>query len=185
MELKAGVVSNADALAKVFAVRAAVYMSEQGCPYEEEFDGNDYSCTHILGYVDDAPAAVMRIRYFAEFVKFERVAILPRYRRSGISQKLMQTAMDVARRKGYRHLYGHAQKRLTDYWANYGFKPLNKNFPLVFSDHEYVEVVAELEPHAEAITLHSDPYVILRREGDWDNEGPLERSAARPATNPH
>ena len=60
-----------------------------------------------------------------------------------------------------------------------------RNSPLVFSDHDYVEIVAELAPHAAAITLQSDPYLIIRPEGSWDAPGILERSAARPATNPH
>ena len=32
-------------LSRVIAVRSAVYLSEQECPYEEEFDGNDLSAT--------------------------------------------------------------------------------------------------------------------------------------------
>src|SRR6202035_4815223 len=35
------VASTPDHLAKVFAIRAAVFMSEQRCPYDEEYDGND------------------------------------------------------------------------------------------------------------------------------------------------
>ena len=58
MELKAIVASTPDAIQKVFALRAAVFMSEQNCPYEEEYDGNDYTGTHILGLVSGEPAAV-------------------------------------------------------------------------------------------------------------------------------
>ena len=46
---------------QVAAIRAAVFMSEQKCPYDEEFDGNDLcAATHILGYVNDEPAACLR-----------------------------------------------------------------------------------------------------------------------------
>ena len=37
----------------------------------------------------------------------------------------------------------------------------------------------------DAITVMSDPYVIVRPEGRWDTPGALDNSAARPATNPH
>lgn len=185
MKLEVLVASNTDHLAKIFAVRAAVFMSEQNCPYEEEFDGNDFCATHILGLVDGHPAATLRLRYFADFAKMERLAVLPKYRRTLIPKVVVDKGIDIIRRKGYRILYGHAQKRLLKFWRRFGLKPLQKNFPLVFSDHEYVEVFAELEPHAEAITMMSDPYVIVRPEGEWDAPGILDSSAERPATNPH
>ncbi|MGD0189647.1 MAG: GNAT family N-acetyltransferase [Rhizomicrobium sp.] len=185
MRLEAIVASNPDHIAKIFALRAAVFMSEQNCPYEEEFDGNDFCATHILGLVNGHPAATLRLRYFADFAKMERLAVLPKYRRTLIPKTVVDKGIDIIRRKGYRTLYGHAQKRLLKFWGRFGLKPLPKNFPLVFSDHEYVEVFAELEPHAEAITMMSDPYVIVRPEGKWDEPGVLDDSAARPATNPH
>lgn len=184
-DLNAKVAATADDIAKVFALRSAVFMSEQDCPYEEEFDGNDYCATHILGTVDGEPAAVLRVRYFADFAKIERLAVLPRFRRTLIMKAVVEKGIEICRRKGYRQLYGHAQKRLTRFWGKFGFKPMNKNFPLVYSDHEYVEMWAELERMHDAITVMSDPYVIVRPEGRWDTPGALDSSAARPATNPH
>jgi predicted GNAT family N-acyltransferase len=178
------VAATPDHLAKVFAIRAAVYMSEQNCPYDEEYDGNDFTCTHILGLVEGQPAAVLRIRYFADFVKIERLAVLPRFRGSRIAFAVVEHALNLVRRKGYRTAYGHAQKKVVAFWSRFGFKPMAKNTSLVFSDHEYVEMVASLEPHHDRITIHSDPYVILRPEGRWDEEGVLDKSAERPATNP-
>jgi predicted GNAT family N-acyltransferase len=167
------------------AIRAGVFMVEQSCPYNEEFDGNDRGATHILGFVDDEPAATMRIRYFADFVKIERLAVLPRFRRTLIAKDVVETGVNFCRRKGYRKMYGHAQKRLTNFWGRFGFKPIDKNYSLIFSDHEYVEMAADLEPHSDPITIHSDPHIILRPEGRWDEPGILEKSAGRPATNPH
>lgn len=173
-----------DDLAKVFAIRAAVFMSEQNCPYEEEYDGNDFTSTHILGFIERQPAAVLRIRYFADFVKIERLAVLPRFRGTRIAFAVVEHAFNLVRRKGYRTAYGHAQKKVVAFWSRFGFKPMAKNATLVFSDHEYVEMVANLEPHHDRITIHSDPYLIIRPEGRWDEEGVLDRSASRPATNP-
>ncbi len=184
-KLTAVVASTPDMIAKVFALRAAVFMSEQNCPYEEEFDGNDFCATHILGFVNGQPAAVLRLRYFADFAKMERLAVLPKFRRTLIPKLIVETGIDLVRRKGYRMLYGHSQKRLLKFWNRFGLKPLNKNFPLVFSDHEYIEVAAELVPHPDAITVMSDPYLIVRPEGSWDTPGVLDNSASRPATNPY
>jgi predicted GNAT family N-acyltransferase len=184
MELTAHVASTPDDIAKVFALRAAVFMSEQDCPYDEEFDGNDFCATHMLGLADGVPGAVLRIRYFADFAKMERLAVLPRFRRTFLPKIVVDAGIEVVRRKGYRMLYGHAQKRLLRFWSKFGLKPIGKNFPLVFSDHEYVEVCAELAPHEEAITMMSDPYLIVRPEGQWDAPGVLDKSAERPPTNP-
>jgi predicted GNAT family N-acyltransferase len=185
MELCAKVANTADEVAKVFALRSAIFMTEQNCPYDEEFDGNDYCATHILGTVDGEPAAVLRVRYFADFAKIERLAVLPRFRRTLIMKTVVDKGIEICRRKGYRTLYGHAQKRFTRFWSKFGFKPMKKNFPLVYSDHEYVEMYAEVEPRDDAITVMSDPYVIVRPEGQWDTPGALDKSTARPATNPH
>ena len=60
-----------------------------------------------------------------------------------------------------------------------------KNQRLVFSDHADVEIEADLDPHPDAISIMHDGYLIIRPEGRWDVPGILERSAARPVTNPH
>lgn len=182
--LAARVAATPDDIQRVFALRAAVFMSEQFCPYDEEFDGNDYCATHILGFVDDEPAAVLRMRYFAQFAKIERLAVLARFRRTLIAKTVVETGIEICRKKGYTALYGQAQKRLVKFWSRFGFQPLLKNTPLVFSDHEYVEIAAQLIPHPDPITPLSDPYLIIRPEGRWDEVGVLDRSAARPATNP-
>ena len=42
-------------------------------------------------------------------------------------------------------------------------------------------MVLEIEPSADAITMDSDPYVIIRPEGDWDTPGVLDGSSGRGA----
>uniref|UniRef100_UPI00195420F7 hypothetical protein n=1 Tax=Enterobacter hormaechei TaxID=158836 RepID=UPI00195420F7 len=79
------------------------------------------------------------------------------------------------KRKGYRRIYGQAQDRLVDYWARFGARPLQHNRKIVFSDFSYTEMVLELPADPNAITIDSDPYVIIRPEGQWDEAGVLER----------
>jgi predicted GNAT family N-acyltransferase len=179
------VAATGDDVEKALAIRAAVFLVEQNCPYAEEFDGNDRTATHIVGYVDGEPVATMRIRYFADFAKLERLAVLPRYRRTLIAKELVDTAVNFCRRKGYRTVYGHAEKHLVKFWSRFGFKVLPKNYSLTFSDHDFIEMYGELDPHPNPLTMHSDPYLLVRPEGHWDEPGVLDRSAARRATNPH
>ena len=183
---KVVVAATPDEMEKAFRIRAAVYMIEQRCPYDEEFDGNDYTGTTLLGYVDGEPAATMRVRYFADFVKFERLTVLPRFRATSmISRDVVSAAVSLVSRKGYRRGYGHAQLHAVRLWSRFGFRPTSTEPTLRYSDHAYVVMEGDFPAHNDPITMKSDPYLILRPEGRWDEPGILERSAKRPATNPH
>jgi len=171
-------------IVKAMTVRSAVYISEQECPYDEEFDGNDFSATHLIGYVGNEPAATLRLRFFADFAKMERVSVGPVFRRTRISFELVKAAIELSRIKGYRRLYGHARKRLTGFWTRFGFRTFEGGSELAFSDHDYVEMVLEMERHPDAIALGTDPYRIIRPEGRWHAPSVLEKSASRPLTRP-
>ena len=47
-------------LMQVVAIRAAAFLAEQNCPYAEEFEGNDFCALHLIGAVNDEPAACLR-----------------------------------------------------------------------------------------------------------------------------
>lgn len=169
---------------RVASVRSAVYIAEQRCPYEEEFDGNDFSATHLIGYVGNEPAACLRVRYFAEFAKLERLAVRREFRTTKLAVTIMRAGIELCRAKGYRRIYAHAQKRLLNFFDRLGFRPLEGGREFAFSDFDYVEIVLDTKPHPHAIALGADPYVLIRPEGRWHEPGILERSAARPVTRP-
>ena len=166
-------------IGKVFAVRSIVYIGEQRCPYDEEFDGNDFAGGHLLALVGEEPVGCVRLRYFGGFAKVERLAVRGEYRRRGIGRRLVEAAADFARAKGYDTLYAHAQKRLLPFWAGQGFHVMEPCAPFAFSDFEYVEIVKTVAPAPDAVGLGSDPLVLIRPEGSWDRPGILERSADR------
>lgn len=171
-------------LMMVASIRSAVYMAEQDCPYGEEFDGNDLVAAHFIGFVGNEPVACLRARFFADFAKVERLAVRHQYRKSTIAFRLVRECVTFLKRKGYRRIYGQAQDRLVDFWARFGAKPLGHNRKLTFSDFSYTEMVLELDADPNAITIDSDPYVIIRPEGEWDQPGVLDRSATREAIMP-
>jgi predicted GNAT family N-acyltransferase len=168
-------------LMEAFAVRTLVYLGEQGCPFEEEYDGNDFAgATHLIARIGKEPVGVLRIRWFAGFCKVERVAVRREHRGGRVVSALMDAACALAARKGYRTMLGHIQSRLMPFWVrSSGARPRRGRAKFVFSDHEYVEVVRELEPCADALTLDTPALVLLRPEGEWDEPGVLDRSAAR------
>ncbi len=175
-----------DEIQQALAIRALVYLGEQACPYDEEYDGNDFAgATHLVLRRNGEPIGTLRIRWFADFAKTERVAVRREYRGGRATLMLIQAAKRLAEKKNYRKLLGYGQVRLIPFWNQYfNARILEGRERFVVSDHDYVEMVVEAQPPADAITLASDPMVILRPEGAWDQPGPLDRSVARPATNP-
>jgi predicted GNAT family N-acyltransferase len=179
--LSVKVVRSIEDLMRIVAIRSAVYIAEQDCPYEEEFDGNDFSATQLLGYVGAEPAGCMRIRYFADFAKVERLAVRHEFRKSGLAPEIVKEGLRLCQQKGFEKIYVHSQIRLTNFWRKVGFDTFDGARQLVFSDFEYVEMTCDLARSPDAITLTADPYVIVRPEGAWHVPGVLERSAHRPA----
>lgn len=167
-------------LVRAVAIRGAVYIGEQECPYDEEFDGNDFSATHLIGYVGDEPAGCMRIRYFADFAKVERLVVRKEFRgNSGLARELVNASVAHCRAKGYERVYVYAQKRLVKFWSKCGFAVPADARELEFSDFDYIEMINAAPRRADAICEATDPYVIIRPEGDWNSTGILERSRVR------
>ena len=181
--LRVSVVRTLDELMEIMAVRSLVYVGEQHCPYHEEFDGNDLAgALHLLARCGREPIGTMRIRWFGEFVKFERICIRPSHRGSDAIRVMMRTAFELAAHKGYKKVLGHIQAKLLPYWQRtIGMRARPGRPSFVFSDLEYIEVERDLEPPPSSITINAPAYVLLRPEGDWDKPGILDRSALRAA----
>lgn len=176
------VVRTLDDFQKIVALRALIYMAEQDCPYEEEFDGNDLAgATHLLAQIGNEPVGCMRIRWFCDFAKVERSCVRPDFRSFRIGWVMMDHAIDLIRRKGYRKVLGHAQEHLVGYWERYGLLPRENRPSFAFSDRAYCEVLGEFAPREDALHLDVDPLILDRPEGGWDSPGPLDRSAERGA----
>lgn len=173
------VVRTLEELSQVFVVRALVYMGDQICPYQEEFDGNDIcGATHLLLTFRDEPVGVVRMRWFGGFAKMERLALRKEHRGGPALLILCRAAFDLAARKGFPKLMGHAQVRGQPFWKRYFNGRRMEGRPnFQFSQYDYMEMEFDLEPHPQAITLLTPPMVVLRPEGDWDRPGILEATA--------
>jgi len=163
-------------MAKIFAVRTATYVTEQHASYAEEYDGNDFCATQLLGLVDGEPAGCARIRYFGDFAKLERVAVRREFRHTRLASQLARETIRHCRRKGFRRILGHSRADLLPLWKMFGGKLIEGRPPFRFADIEYREVCLELDPLPNAITIEADPMLILRPEGAWDEFGPFDRT---------
>ena len=174
-KIDVSVVRTLHEMAQIISIRAATYMFEQECPFEEEFDGNDFCATHLIGRINGEPAGCIRIRHFADFVKFERLAVRHEFRTSKLAFRLVRAAMKFAAQKGYKRVYGHSRHDLVRFWMTFGFRPIPGRPKFVFSDVEYVEMEGPIRLRAACVSVGDDPLRIIRPEGDWDKPGILER----------
>lgn len=174
-------------LTRVIAIRAVVFMGEQHCPFDEEFDGNDLAgSTHLVSSIDREPSGTARLRFFANFAHIGRLAVLERFRGQGCAVGIVDYAIRLCAEKGYSRLYAQAQKRLVPFWEQFGFEALpQRREPLVWSDHEYVEMQCSISgSHRFSCAEAFEPLEILRPEGEWDRPGILEVASIRGASNP-
>ncbi len=59
------------------ALRRTVFIEEQGVSEADEVDGLDDSATHLLAFVDGAPAGTARLLQAGDTGKIGRVCVLP------------------------------------------------------------------------------------------------------------
>ena len=70
-------------------LRRTVFIEEQNVPENEEVDGDDPGCDHILLTVSGIPVGAARLKYYNDFIKVQRVCVLKNYRGQGIGSKII------------------------------------------------------------------------------------------------
>jgi GNAT superfamily N-acetyltransferase len=165
------VVRDFEDMAKVVAIRASAYFSDEEHLYGKHFDGNDFSATHLIGFVDGEPVATIRIRYFAEFTRIERLAVRPTHRKSRISFKLAKAAFAWCRDKGYRVVGGVARSELIPFWTMLGFRLTEGKEPIYIYGLPHFDITLTLDEAPQPLTAMSDTLVLLRSEGRWHEAG--------------
>ena len=121
-QIEVMVVKDMSAMMQAMAIRSAVFIGEFGCSHGEEFDGNDFSATHIIAHVDGEPAGAMRLRYYNDFVILERLAVLPGFRRGrfggrGVAYALATFGFNLSRMKGFKRFVGFSVLGLEQFWG--------------------------------------------------------------------
>jgi hypothetical protein len=175
-QIDVSVIKDMGALMQAMAIRSAVFIGEFGCGHDEEFDGNDFSATHIIAKVGGEPAGTMRLRYFADFVIPERLAVLPAFRKGrygerGVAYALATFGFKLARMKGYRRFIGYSVLGLEQFWDRVAVASGGKvdrfgDHPIECSGSTCVGVFGSLEPMPGAIHPREDYHVLTACEAE-------------------
>lgn len=114
------------ALEDAFAIRRKVFVDEQHCPADLEYENDDVS-THFLAKYNGMPCGAARWRKTENGIKLERFAVLPEYRGKNIGTHLLRAVLDdVADKAG--KIYLNAQISALGFYVPFGFKPVGEQF---------------------------------------------------------
>lgn len=119
--------SFADAAPALGAVRAAVFVVEQGVPTELELDSRDSDCAHVLARVKGAAVGTARLD-LAYGGKIGRLAVLSQFRRRGIGQLLLQEIEAIAQETGLPQVWCHAQTPAIPFYQRRGYRVVGEEF---------------------------------------------------------
>lgn len=110
----------------VFALRREVFVVEQNCPPELEWENEDVS-THFLATVNAEPAGACRWRKTDKGYKLERFAVLKKFRGFGVGQAMVQTVLDDLPADAD-YVYLHAQTPAVSLYKRFGFEAIGLEF---------------------------------------------------------
>jgi len=125
-KIKVRKVTNKTDLQKVFAIREEVFIGEQNCPPEEEWEFEDESI-HFLAMVDDQPAGAARWRKTDNGYKLERFSVLQQFRGRGVAQALVQAVLDDLPADA-NYIYLNAQVQAMPLYQKFGFEKTGPEF---------------------------------------------------------
>lgn len=164
------IVSDSEAFAQAMNLRREIFVGECKLDEHVEFDGNDYCSTHILALDGNKPIGTMRIRYFSDFVKMERMCVLKDYRKTDVAEQIMQKGMLFVAQKGYDKVYGICKKELLSRWKKDGFEVIPDAPCIEQKDYSLIPVWCKLQKPSSFITMQTSAEILNAKEGEWFND---------------
>jgi predicted GNAT family N-acyltransferase len=79
---------------KAFEIRRVVFVIEQDCPPELEYE-NEEICQHYLAFMTVHPPPTARWRTTDKGIKLERFAVLNEFRRKGLALSLVNRLLEL------------------------------------------------------------------------------------------
>jgi len=120
-------------------VRQAVFIDEQKIPPADEWDELDENSSHVL-VLSEKRDAVGTGR-LESTGKIARLAVVAKYRGCGVGEAILKRLIAVARQRGQRRVFLHAQTQAVDFYKKFGFVCERR----VFMEAGVPHVMARLE----------------------------------------
>ncbi len=176
-EIKLDIVRCQADLDQAFALRRSEFIEKQHVPEEKEFDGNDFSATHIIAKDGNKVIGTMRVRYFHDFVRFERMCVSPDYRKQDIPNQILAFTTRFLQKKGFDKALAFCKKELLGHWLANGHLKADKIKPVKVGNLEMIGVFYPIPASGRCIRLEGNTENFFVPEGTWKDD-PV-------AVNPH
>jgi len=132
-----------DDLTDAHAIRRTVFVEEQNVSEEEEYDGTDSACIHVVAYDGDMPVSTGRVMInppvgaidpgtgekitHDDFI-IGRVATLKSHRGKGLGKAVMESIIKSCAIMGGNRQILHAQLTAKEFYEKIGFTPYGNEF---------------------------------------------------------
>lgn len=126
MSLQVQKVIHPEDLDKVFAIRKIVFVDEQNCPPELEWEHEDKSI-HFLATHNGQPCGACRWRKTDAGYKLERFAVLKDFRGQGVGRALIAEALSDLPEDAH-YIYLNSQLDAMSLYAKFGFVAEGEQF---------------------------------------------------------
>lgn len=118
---------NQDA-SEAFAIREEVFVEEQNCPKDIEFDEYDKDALHLLVYFDEEAAATGRIWHDGDGFRIGRLAVRKKFRGQKIGDLAIRVLLYKAFNSGAEEVSMNAQKYIIPFYEKFGLKKQGEEF---------------------------------------------------------
>lgn len=117
----------------VYSIRKRVFIEEQHCPPEFEWEHEEES-VHFLATLNHVPAGTGRWRKTEQGIKLQRFAVLKEFRGMGVGQALVKIILDdIPADADY--IYLHGQLKACALYEKFGFVKEGDEFDEVGIKH--------------------------------------------------
>lgn len=106
-------------------IRHQVFVIEQAVPKQEEWDGQDPECLHVLAWQDQRALGTARLLPDGHI---GRVAVLAEARGLGVGAALMRATIEAARQSGHTQVELAAQIQALAFYQRLGFRAWGEEF---------------------------------------------------------
>lgn len=108
------------------SVRSTVFIQEQNVSPEEEWDGEDDRCLHVLASTEDG--AVVGTARLKPDGQIGRMAVTQEFRGHGIGGEMLEMLVTEAAERGHAEVFLHSQVHAIPFYAAHGFIVEGKEF---------------------------------------------------------
>lgn len=163
----------------VLALRHHEFVDKQGVSNDTEFDGNDFTATHIIAKQNGETVATMRLRYFNHFVRMERFCKDRDKNIPGVTRQMLAFTAKFLEDKGYHRTHCFCEEPLVRHWLTMNHVILEGAEEVKLDKMKLYPVSLVLRPDAPHISIMSRPENLIAAEGRWnlDEDSPVKTAA--------